>query len=77
MFVKPAGKLVNGKPLQVRDPKTKMQIPASGLEVPDGDTYWNRRIAEGDVVIAPPPVVLVDQNPIPDSTPSLPQTGEE
>jgi hypothetical protein len=61
MFVKPASSAV-----KVRDPITKLHIPAEGKEVPDGDTYWTRRILDGDVVLATPDMVSVGQ--IPDST---------
>ena len=44
MFVMPA------PGLKVRDPKTKRHIPDEGIEVPDTDTFWNRRLADGDVV---------------------------
>jgi hypothetical protein len=48
MFVKP----VPGR--KVRDPRTKQAIPETGIEVPDGDTYWTRRVLDGDVVVAKP-----------------------
>lgn len=49
MFIKPAPGLV------VRDPVSRLPLPESGREVPDTDTYWYRRIADGDVVISEPP----------------------
>ncbi len=33
----------------IRDPHTKRQLPADGGDVPD-NTFWNRRILDGDVV---------------------------
>lgn len=45
MFVKPA------PGLKVRDPRSKLHIPADGVEVPDTDTYWARRVRDGDVVV--------------------------
>ncbi len=48
MFVKPA------PGLKVRDPKTKQHLPESGAEVPDSDSYWVRRLRDGDVVRATP-----------------------
>lgn len=48
MFVKPA------PGLKVRDPRTKQHIPETGADVPDGDTYWVRRLLDGDVVQVPP-----------------------
>jgi Protein of unknown function (DUF2635) len=49
MFVKP------GPGLVLRDPVTKQFIPAEGVEVPDGDLFWQRRLRDGDVVPATPP----------------------
>jgi hypothetical protein len=48
MFVKPA------PGLKIRDPKSKLHIPESGAEVPE-ETFWIRRLADGDVVICEPP----------------------
>lgn len=44
MFVKPAESLV------VRDPVTKLQLPADGKEVPE-NSYWQRRLRDGDVLL--------------------------
>jgi hypothetical protein len=44
MFVMPA------PGLKVRDPRTKRTIPDEGIEVPDTDSFWLRRLADGDVV---------------------------
>lgn len=38
--------------LKVRDPVTKLHIPEAGKDVPDGDSFWVRRLADGDVVLA-------------------------
>lgn len=46
MFIKPAH--VN---IRVRDPRTKLHIPAEGVQVPDDDSYWVRRLRSGDVVL--------------------------
>lgn len=54
MRVKPA------EGLKVRDPISKLHIPAEGCDVPES-SYWVRRIRSGDVVIVPAPVVAVDQ----------------
>ncbi|WP_322080166.1 DUF2635 domain-containing protein [Burkholderia cenocepacia] len=48
MIVKPA------PGLKVRHPVTKQFLPAEGIEVPDGDIFWTRAAADGDVVIAAP-----------------------
>lgn len=48
MFVKPA------PGVKVRDPRTKQHLIDAGVDVPDGDTYWLRRIADGDVVEVKP-----------------------
>lgn len=42
MTVKPA------KGRAVPDPETGLLLPAQGRDVPD-DTYWRRRLADGDV----------------------------
>jgi hypothetical protein len=45
MIVKPA------RPgLRVIDPVSRQPIPESGFTVSDTDTYWARRLADGDVV---------------------------
>lgn len=51
LFVKP------GPGLRVRmpGPHTAGHLPPEGAEVPD-DTYWHRRIAEGDVTLVQPAV---------------------
>jgi hypothetical protein len=47
MIIKPApGRLV-------RDPLTKQRIPEAGVEVSDTDTFWARRLADGDVIVKP------------------------
>ncbi len=44
MLIKPnPGKLV-------RDPATKIPVPANGLDVPDSN-YWRRRAQDGDIEI--------------------------
>lgn len=40
--------------LVVRDPHTKRPLAAAG-EMKTLDTYWRRRLADGDVVIAQEP----------------------
>jgi hypothetical protein len=39
---------------KVRDPISRLPIPAAGVEVSETDTYWARRLADGDVVIVAP-----------------------
>jgi hypothetical protein len=42
----------------VRDPQSRQRIPEAGIEVSDTDTFWARRVADGDVVVVvvkPPP----------------------
>lgn len=63
MFVKPA------EGVKVRDPVTLHHIPADGTEVP-ADTYWLRRVAAGDVVVA-------DPKSKPAAAPSAPRTAKE
>jgi hypothetical protein len=36
----------------IRDPLTKTYIPLEGLDVPDADLFYARRLAEGSVEIA-------------------------
>lgn len=48
MFVKPA------PGLKIRDPRSRLHIPELGVEVSEVDTYWARRLADGDVVEAKP-----------------------
>lgn len=47
MFVKP------NKGLSVRDPVKGTPLPDGGAEVPD-NTFWQRRLRDGDVVPAKP-----------------------
>lgn len=49
--------------LKVRDPVKKDLLPAEGREVSDTDSFWHRRLADGDVVLAkpaPPPIATDD-----------------
>lgn len=48
MIVKPA------PGMQVRDPRSRLHIPEIGVEVSAADTYWARRLADGDVVEVKP-----------------------
>lgn len=50
MFIKPAAGV------KVRDPASKLHIPETGVEVPDHDTFWTRRLLDGDVVLVQPAV---------------------
>jgi hypothetical protein len=53
MFVKPATPdLLVANP-EARPPMPR-HLPAEGAEVPDTQ-YWRRRIADGDVILAPAP----------------------
>lgn len=48
MFVKPApGRLV-------RDPFSKVPLPAEGRDVPEDGGYWSRRLRDGDIMVAAP-----------------------
>ena len=40
----------------VRDPVTGRVVPVRGLEVPETDSFWIRRLADGDVTKTPPEV---------------------
>lgn len=35
---------------QVRNPETKLLLPADGIDVPDDSILWNRILRDGDVV---------------------------
>lgn len=59
MFVKPA---VPG--LVVRDPHSKIPLPAAGASVPDDSSYWQRRLRSGDVVVAEPPAEAPSVEPV-------------
>jgi hypothetical protein len=48
MFIKPA------PGIKVRDPGSKLHIPEAGIEVSETDTFWARRLADGDVVEVKP-----------------------
>ena len=37
--------------LKIRDPVSRQHIPDAGVEVPDTDIYWTRRLLCGDVVV--------------------------
>lgn len=58
MYVKPAPRKIEGMDLVVRDPDFKDLIPAEGRDVPDTD-YWQRRLRDGDVVLADAPIVTI------------------
>ncbi len=56
MFVKPAPSIDDpSKPRAVRTPRTHAFLPPEGQEVPE-DSFWTRRIIQGDVVLATPGV---------------------
>lgn len=40
--------------LLIRDPEKRDLIPETGREVGNGDLYWLRRVADGDVTIERP-----------------------
>jgi Asp-tRNA(Asn)/Glu-tRNA(Gln) amidotransferase A subunit family amidase len=54
--------------LLCRDPVKKDLLPESGRDVDDADPFWHRRLADGDVVLAPvaptsPPAIAADEPP--------------
>ncbi len=51
MFIKPKEGYV------VLDPYTMEPLPAEGADKPDHDGYWQRRLRDGDVEMAQPPVM--------------------
>lgn len=55
MHVKPNPQSVASNPdFKVRDPITKAWLPDEGSVVDDSG-YWQRRVAQGDVVLVEPP----------------------
>lgn len=50
--------------LKVRDPLSKRHIPDEGVEVQES-SYWVRRLAAGEVVKMPDPVVQEDHPSLP------------
>lgn len=68
MLIKPA------TGLKIRNPQSMLPIPETGLEVPDTDTYWQRRLADGDVVIVAP---VVSPLPTKSSTPTKASKDKE
>ena len=45
--------LVPGKGLRVKDPATGTPLPEAGALVTGNETYWLRRLADGDVTEKP------------------------
>lgn len=58
MMVKPA---VAGA--MIRDPQTKLPLPAEGGEVPD-NIFWRRRLRDGDVVLMQESATPTGREPI-------------
>jgi hypothetical protein len=51
MFVKPApSPFKEGEVRRILRPGNFVPLPAEGAEVPDDDPFWNRRLAQGDVI---------------------------
>lgn len=48
--------------LVVRDPITRLPLPAEG-EVKPLDTYWSRRLVDGDVVMVLPNQATIEAAP--------------
>ena len=48
--------------LVVRDPTTRLPLPAEG-EAKPLDTYWSRRLVDGDVVIVEQPPIKAAGKP--------------
>lgn len=38
----------------VRDPRTRLEVPATGMTVSSFDPFWVRRVRDGDVTTKPP-----------------------
>jgi len=39
------------KGVKVRDPVSLRHVPEEGADVPEGDSYWQRRLLDGDLVL--------------------------
>lgn len=39
----------------VRDPVTRVTLPEAGADVPGNDSFWLRRVLQGDVIPAAAP----------------------
>jgi hypothetical protein len=57
VFVKPAR-----AGLVMFDPTSRRRLPDEGMLVPR-DTYWRRRLANGDAVLAKQPAPALDRTP--------------
>ncbi|MCO7569371.1 DUF2635 domain-containing protein [Pseudomonas chlororaphis] len=55
--------------LLVRDPVKKDFLPVTGREVPDGGSYWTRRLSCGDATLTGPEE-QVSSTPKPESRPA-------
>jgi hypothetical protein len=42
--------------VKVRHPISRQHIPDSGIDVSDADSFWIRRLIDGDVVLVVEPV---------------------
>lgn len=47
----------------IRDPHTKQPLPAEGGEVPD-NSFWNRRLVAGEVVLLDEPAPPTGREPV-------------
>jgi hypothetical protein len=71
MLVKPA------PGLKVRDPVKKDFLPETGRTVSDTDLYWNRRLRDGDVVLATPEAVVVAKSAAIKTAPAVEMGGDK
>ncbi len=70
MFVKPA------PGVKVRDPHSRLHIPEDGIEVLDTDTFWTRRLRDGDVVEVEPEKAKPDPAPAAEAPPEPAPKGK-
>ena len=70
LYVKP------GDGRAVPDPEHGGELlPAEGRAVPN-TAYWQRRVKDQDVVLADPPVEMLEPVDAPDQTPAEPKTAK-
>jgi hypothetical protein len=61
--------------MKIRDADLKDLLPDEGRDVPDTD-YWQRRLRDGDVVLAEPPAAAPAEQPAPMPAPPAPKADK-
>lgn len=62
MFVKPKTNPETGEPMHIRFPRTRAILPADGavVDLAADQSFWQRRVRDGDVIIATPAPKLAE-----------------